>query len=132
MRMLVIALATLGLACSEHGSSDTCSGQACCRSQADCMQSFEECFAPGQDIGCGACMIPPVTCQQDSECTAQGASFICSVARCTCDGTMSCVAGCADDSGCGEGLACAPNHRCIPRACSDTNPCPANFDCRAG
>jgi hypothetical protein len=130
MRTSVLVVIALAGGCSEHGSSSSCSGQGCCRSSADCEQSFEMCFAPGQDIGCGACMIPSVTCQQDTECTAQGANFICTVAPCTCDAsTKSCVAGCAGDAGCGEGLACGPDHRCAPRACSAASPCPTNFDC---
>jgi len=90
---------------------------------------FEQCFAPGEDIGCGACSIPPSTCQVDAECTAMGSAFICAVARCTCNTDKSCIAGCLDDSGCGEGLTCGLEHRCVPSACSDASGCPIDFDC---
>src|SRR5262249_49188315 len=82
MRILALAFAIAALGCNEHGSTP-CTGQNCCHTSADCKQTFEQCFEPGADIGCGACQIPPTTCQVDTECATQGPTAICSVARCT-------------------------------------------------
>jgi len=132
MRLSLLAIAVLMAACNEHGTMLCPVGEDCCRSSDDCSQQFEQCFAPGEDVGCGACQIPPVTCQQDTECTSNGPTFICAAARCSCNGEMTCIAGCADDTACGEGLMCAANHRCVARACSEASPCPADFDCATG
>jgi len=125
-----IVIAALA-ACAEHGESACPAGQQCCRSSDDCAQSFEACFAPGEDIGCGACSTPTNPCQQDTECTAQGPTFICATPRCSCNGELDCIAGCADDAACGEGLTCGADHRCVALACSAASPCPANFDCES-
>src|SRR5262249_37037131 len=127
MRILALAFAIAALGCNEHGSTP-CTGQNCCHTSADCKQTFEQCFEPGADIGCGACQVPPNTCQVDTECATQGPTAICSVARCTCNGEKSCIAGCADDAGCPEGTTCGPDHRCAPMACGNPPPCPDNFD----
>ena len=92
---------------------------------------FQECFSPGEDVGCGACMVPPNPCQNDMECKAMGSAFICGVARCTCNGELSCFAGCADDTGCGEGQMCGADHRCTARTCMDATGCPNDFDCKS-
>jgi len=132
MRATLLAIAVLLVACGEHGSSLCPTGQACCRTSADCGQRFEQCFAPGEDVGCGACQIPPSQCTQDTECTAMGPTFICATVQCACNGEMACVAGCADSAACGEGLMCGADHRCVALACSAASPCPANFDCASG
>jgi hypothetical protein len=110
----------------------TCAQPAsCCRSSSDCTQPFQQCFAPGEEFGCGACVHADPPCQTDAECAAMP-YFICAAPLCSCAGEKSCIIGCRDDADCGLGQSCGPDHRCRPRACGAQSACPENFDCTGG
>jgi len=91
VRSLAIALA---LAACGHGAgmatTDGCTGSECCRGDADCTMPFERCYAPGADVGCGACMPPEHPCQHDADC----ANTACTRRRCTTDAP--CQGACVD------------------------------------
>src|SRR5262249_41180739 len=101
----------------------------CCRSDNDCMMQFQTCFAPGESVGCGACMVPQHPCQADAECTAQGPTAICDIGLCSCMGEKDCIAGCASDTACPEGATCGADPPCQARTCTTPGDCPANFAC---
>lgn len=114
-------------------SASHCAQANCCRSSSDCHQRFEQCYAPGQTIGCGACILPTSDCQSDGDCALKGANMICANAGgCACMPVLICQQGCADNAGCGEGLACGADHRCAPKTCAGAADCPQNYDCKSG
>ena len=103
-----------------------------CSMEVPCGKGGAMCFSPGQSMGCGICMKPIDSCQQDSDCAAvNGKPAICEYRKtdCTCGGEKLCHVGCAVDSECGVGEACGADHHCGPKPCSAAAPCPANFSC---
>jgi Cys-rich repeat protein len=101
-----------------------------------CMNPGEDCYAPGEPLGCGACSQAP-ECSIDADCTTSGPSFICTDPpdSCTCPPMFKsqvCVQGCTSNADCGEGETCRPDHRCAPQACTSSAGCPVNFDCMGG
>lgn len=99
-----------------------------CRKREDCNQSFEECFAPGQEI-CGG-PAPLRECNVDDDCADAGANKICVSQSC---GTTSCLAKCTDDTNCPSSptkqtICQLATGRCIPKPCTNTS-CPQHFVC---
>ncbi len=92
----------------------SCPGR--CRDQNDCI-SVEFCFAPGQQIGCGICIQPSMSCTSDGQC---GPGQVCEVAPCTCDGRIPCG-------------SCPPHFLCDPAGWGCTRQtCNTDFDCGVG
>jgi hypothetical protein len=72
--------------------------------------------------------MPPTTCADDAACQAQDPMTICVPAQCACNGELTCVPGCTDDSACAVGQACEAL-RCAAKPCAGAADCPQNFDC---
>src|SRR5215475_6762207 len=90
-------LLLLVAACGTNSASH-CTQASCCRSSSDCHQQFERCYAPGESIGCGACMLPMSDCQSDADCVSKGVNMICANAGgCACEPVLVCQQGFADD-----------------------------------
>jgi hypothetical protein len=61
------------------------------------------------------------------DCAERGDTVICEPSgHC---GMRECVPGCLLDGDCGQGTTCGSDHRCEPKACSNTAACGPNFDC---
>lgn len=116
---------------SSTGSTSTSSSSGTggqCHGQSDCP-SPDGCWPPGVSQGCGSCMVPPTTCESDTDCTGQSPTDICTVAPCTCMDKASCRPGCTMDAMCPVGDTCSPSHHCQAKPCSSASDCPLNFAC---
>lgn len=98
-----------------------------CRTGTDCS-GFESCRTPGEFIGCGICMIPLMTCTDDSECTTDGHICDSRPEDCFCGAERTCRAGCSVGD-CNAGQECGASGRCEPATCESAGECPTNFDC---
>lgn len=105
-----------------------------CRTPADCLD-MEDCFYPGQQIGCGPCMEPENTCEADEECQnmdPDDGPWICSMSEiddCLCESAMICKTGCTTETDCPPAFECDENHHCRRLSCDIDGDCPANFIC---
>ena len=100
----------------------------------DCdVQEQSTCVPPGGPAPCAAAC-PPTECASDSDCQADGPSFICEGAwqcgECAA-GVKICIPGCVDASGCNAGEVCTA-HRCVPASCQSDVDCPTDFACAGG
>ena len=109
-------------------------GASQCREDGDCdVQEQSTCVPPGGPAPCAAAC-PPTECASDSDCQADGPSFICEGAwqcgECAA-GVKICIPGCVDASGCNAGEVCTA-HRCVPASCQSDVDCPTDFACAGG
>jgi hypothetical protein len=119
-----------GTQCGSGTYPGTCVGLAAgqCRTGSDC-ESFQQCFYPGQSIGCGTCFPGEPTCASDADCQGTDPTLICEPHPCSCNGATECVAGCTAEDQCAPWEFCAPTHRCVADVCLQESDCPPNFVC---
>ena len=99
-------------------------GATACHTNADCKKdapSFERCYAPGDNIGCG-CESPPDctddTCGAGNACVANKATGCCSAKKV-------CQPACTATS-------CLPGESCGTKGACEAIRCDAGFSCAAG
>lgn len=105
-----------------------------CHTMSDC-DGTGMCVAPGQSLGCGACMMPESSCANDAACQATNPTSICkqsTIDDCLCESAMICKPGCASDASCATGEFCDADMHCKPKTCAADAGCPPNFTCAAG
>lgn len=102
-----------------------------CTSEMSCEDNWSMCWAPGQQLPCGACFMPENTCNSDTAC---GPGMICTedTSGCLCESANTCSPACSSAADCEEGESCYDDGHCKPTACTSTNDCPINFDCADG
>jgi hypothetical protein len=125
---------TGGTSSTQGSTSSHALGANQCREDGDCdVQEQATCVSPGGQAPCAAAC-PPAECASDSDCQAEGPSFICEGAwqcgECAA-GVKICISGCVDTSGCDAGEVCMA-HRCVPASCQSDVDCPTDFECAGG
>jgi hypothetical protein len=101
-----------------------------CHSSADCTQSGQYCFAPGDPQPCGICQHPDRTCGVDEDCKDFGQVCDWWDAPCKCTVELACIQPCGVQGGktCGALEECKEGH-CVAKVCVTDQDCPKNFFC---
>jgi hypothetical protein len=110
-----------------------------CSSQDDCgsyVGDLLACQAPGEPLGCGACLRGAGNCSTDADCVHDGGfttgTMICDLApsaECYCPGAKICTVGCRTSVDCGSGQACNQSHRCQSTCVAGDGTCPVDYSC---
>jgi hypothetical protein len=113
-----------------------------CSSQDDCgsyVGDLLACQAPGEPLGCGACLRGSGNCLTDADCVHDGGfttgTMICDLApsaECYCPGAKICTVGCRTSVDCGSGQTCNQSHRCQNTCVAGDGTCPVDYHCDEG